>query len=274
MTRKKPVGYIFVITAFLAVLFAAPLLMLLVHSLLSPGTIQTTLASGDVFGILSAPLSLGQYYELLVENYPFMRHFWLSLLYAVCTTGITLVTSIPAAFLFSKLKWRGRDTVFFVYIVLMMMPYQVLMVPLYKQFSDMNMLDNPLAVMLPAAFQPFWVFMLRQYAKSIPDSLLDAMRLETDSVFKCLRHLAIPMLGDCIVALGVLSFADSWNLFEPALVMLQTKEILPLPIILSRLMEVDISIVFASSIVYLLPAAVLFVGAKEKLAQGVEVMKW
>ena len=269
--RKKPV---IAIAAILALLFAAPMLLLLFYSLLPSDKLQSALASGNVFSVFFGSVSFGQFYELLVENYPFMWHFWLSLFYAVCTTGITLVTSIPAAFLFGKMKWRGRDAVFFVYIVLMMMPYQVLMVPLYKQFSDLNLLDNPLAIMLPAAFQPFWVFMLRQYAKSIPDSLIDAMRLETNSVFICFRYLVIPLLGDCIVAIGILSFADNWNLFEPALIMLRTKDILPLPIILSQLIDVDIYIVFASSVVYLLPAAVLFIGAKEKLAQGVEVMKW
>jgi len=274
MTRKISATTVVIATAILTLLFAAPLCMLIRYSLVAPPEIQATLAARDIFSVLSTPLSFEQFYELLVENYPFMRHFWLSLLYTVCTTGITLVTSIPAAFLFAKVKWRGRDTVFFVYIVLMMMPYQVLMVPLYKQFSDMNLLDNPLAVMLPAAFQPFWVFMLRQYTKSIPDSLMDAMRLETNSVFVCFRYLVVPLLGDCIAALAVLSFADNWNLFEPALIMLRTKALLPLPIILSQLMEADISIVFASSIVYLLSAVVLFIGAKEKLAQGVEVMKW
>ena len=275
MRRRKPSSAIKIaLTVAVAALFAGPLLMLLMYSLLSPEGLREILDAGDFFGFLGRSWSLGQYYELLVENYPFMSHFWRSLLYAGVTTGITVVVTIPTAFLFAKVKWKGRDAVFFLYIVLMMLPYQVLMVPLYKQFSDVGLLNNPLAIILPAAFQPFWVFMLRQFAKSIPDSLLDAMKLETNSVFNYFRYLIIPLLGDCILALAVLAFADNWNLYEPALIMLESQELFPLPIILSRLLESDLGIAFSSSVIYILPAAVLFVGAKEKLAKGVEVMKW
>ena len=263
-----------IVTAALALLFVLPLVTLLAYSLLKPDALADALASGDFLAFLGKSYSFDQYYELLIENYPFMAHFWRSLLYAGATTGITIVVSVPTAFLFAKVQWKGRDAIFFFYIVLMMLPYQVLMVPLYKQFSDGGLLNNPLAIILPAAFQPFWVFMLRQFAKSIPDSLMDAMKLETNSVLNFFRYLIIPLLGDCILALAVLSFADNWNLYEPALIMLETKELFPLPIILSKLLESDMGIAFSASVVYILPAAVLFIGAKEKLAKGVEVMKW
>jgi len=250
--------YVIILAAIvLAVVFVYPFVLLAGNSLINDGKV-----------------SLSQYYELLVENYPFMYHFWVSVLYAIAITAVIIVISVPAAHFFAKVEWKGRDAVFFVYIIMMMMPYQVLVVPLYRQFSDYGLGGSPLAVILPACFQPFWVFMLRQYAKSIPDSLIDSMRLETNSVFTYFRYLIIPMLGDCITALAVLSFAECWNMFEPPLIMLTRKELLPIPVVISKLLETDSGLVFSSGVIYMIPAIILFIGTRRKLEKGVEVMKW
>jgi multiple sugar transport system permease protein len=213
----------------------------------------------------------GQYYELIVENYPYMRHFWISMGYAAGITALTVLISIPAAYLFAKVPFRGRDGLFFVYLALMMMPYQVIMAPSYLQMSSFNLLDNPLAIILPAVFQPFCVFLMRQYIRGIPDSLIESARLETNSVLRLFWHVLLPLLKDCVAALAVIVFAESWNMLEQPLIMLETRNKLPLPLILSQIS--GLPVVFAASVIYLTPVLILLAVTRNRFASGIEVMK-
>ena len=133
-----------IILAALAAVFVIPVVSTAVKSLSFEGRI-----------------GLGQYWELFVTNFTYLDFFWNSVIYASAITAVSIVVSLPLGFLFAKIKFKGRDGLFFVFILVMLLPFQATLLPNYIQLRDFNMLNTPLALTLPMMFAPFAVFLLR-----------------------------------------------------------------------------------------------------------------
>lgn len=135
--------------------------------------------------------SLQGYADLLFDCFVFYPMFWNSVLYAAAITIAQLVVIIPCAFGFSQAKFKGKGALFVFYIILMMMPLQVTILPNYIGLRDMGLINTPWGIILPMIFSPFGVVVMRQYMKSIDNSVIEAARLETNSVFRILIILHI-----------------------------------------------------------------------------------
>jgi multiple sugar transport system permease protein len=216
--------------------------------------------------------TLNQYWELLVTNYTFLRHFWNSMLYSLSITVICITLSLPLGFLFAKVCFPGRDIIFFVYIVAMMLPFQSTLLPAYIQLRDFGLLGTPAALVLPLAFSPLAVFLFRQFIKSISSDLLDYTTLETSSSFQILWYAVIPQIKPAIAALAVIVFCESWNMVEPVFIFAaRNPDIHPLSVTLGDLPN---EVSFSAATVYMLPILILFILIKEALVSAVERYRW
>jgi len=216
--------------------------------------------------------TLGQFYELLVTNNTALSYFWNSLGYALVITVACLVLSFPLGFVFAKVKFLGRDFIFFIYIIAMMLPFQATLLPNYIMLRDFGLLNRPIALILPLVFSPYAVFLFRQFIKSIPQELLEYATLETSSTFHILRLVVFPHVKTAAAALSVLIFSESWNMVEPVLIFTaRNTDIHPLSV---RLGALPTDVAFSAAAVYMYPILLLFMLFKETLASSMERFRW
>lgn len=217
-------------------------------------------------------LTLLQYWELFTTNHTYLDFFWNSVWYSGIITVVCILLSLPLGFVFAKLRFKGRNAVFFIYIIVMMLPFQATLLPNYIQLRDFNMLNTPLALTVPTMFSPFAVFLFRQSMKNIPDELIDYTLLETSSVFQVFRYSVLPQVKSSIAALSVLIFCESWNMVEQALIFsMDNKDIYPLSVVLGDLPE-DVS--YAGGLVYMFPILMLFLAFRKPLETSMESYKF
>ena len=243
-----------IILAALAAVFVIPVVSTAVKSLSFEGRI-----------------GLGQYWELFVTNFTYLDFFWNSVIYASAITAVSIAVSLPLGFLFAKIKFKGRDGLFFVFILVMLLPFQATLLPNYIQLRDFKMLNTPLALTLPMMFAPFAVFLLRQFMKTIPNDLIDCTLLETSSVIKTFKYAILPQIKPALVSLAILIFCESWNMVDQALIFsMENGEILPLSVVLGDLPE---NVRYAGGTVYMFPIIMLFVVFRETLEESMEAYK-
>ncbi len=217
-------------------------------------------------------LTIRQYAELLIANNAALGYFWNSLLYAGFITVFCILLSFPLGFLFAKVRFPGRDTIFFIYIVVMLLPFQATLLPNYIQLRDLKLLNTPYALVLPMIFSPFAVFLFRQFIMGISDEILEYTTLETSSVWKMMVYVVIPQLKPAIAALSILIFCESWNMVEQAIIFAsESPDILPLSVVLNNLPE---DITFAGSVIYMYPVLVVFLLFRNTLQNSMEKFRW
>ena len=212
--------------------------------------------------------SLQPYADLLFDCFVFYPMFWNSVIYAVVITLVQLAVIIPCAFGFSQAKFKGKGALFVFYIVLMMMPLQVTILPNYIGLRDMGLIDTPLAIILPAIFSPFGVVVMNQYMKSIDNSVIEAMRLETNSVIRIILTAVVPQLRVCIFAVVLFVFADCWNMVEQPMLFLKTDSLKTLSVFITNAQNYEGNVLFPSAVMFLVPVLLLYLFFNENLEKG------
>ncbi|MDO8150949.1 carbohydrate ABC transporter permease [Isoptericola sp. b408] len=242
-----------------------PFLWTVVTSLSS----QTGLAATP--SLIPADPSLDAYRELF-GNTPFARVVLNSVGLAVATTVLQLVTSATAAYVFSRMPFRGRGVVFAVYLATMMIPIQVLIVPLFVQMRALGLVDTYLGVLLPGVASAFGVFLLRQAMNSVPRELDEAATLDGAGHLRIFSRIVLPLVGPALATLTVFSFMSSWNSFLWPLVILRTDELQTLPLALAGLQgqyTTQWDVMMAGSVVSILPMLAIYLAAQKYVIQGV-----
>lgn len=246
----------FVAFLLLACIFLAPVAATIVQSLRYGG----------------AGFTLRQYYEFLVTDYTALKYFWNSAFYAVVITLSSLLVSFPLGFLFAKVRFRGREILFFIYIVVMLLPFQATLLPNYIGLRDMKLLNTPPALMLPLIFSPLAVFLFRQFITGIEDELLEYATLETSSVLKLLWYVVLPQTKEALFALAVLVFCESWNMVEQVMIFAaKNEDIWPLSVMLGQVPE---DVTFAGAAIYMYPVLILFLCFRKVLSKSMEKFRW
>ncbi len=215
--------------------------------------------------------SFGAYAELF-ENTPFARVVLNSLGLAVATTLLQLITSAMAAYVFSRMPFPGRGVVFAVYLATMMIPIQVLIVPLFVQMRDLGLTDTYLGVLLPSVASAFGVFLLRQAMNSVPRELDEAATLDGAGHFRIFGTIVLPLVGPTLATLTVFAFMSSWNSFLWPLIILRSSELQTLPLALAGLQgqyTTQWDVMMAGSVVSILPMLAIYLFAQRYVIQGV-----
>ena len=256
----------------LAVLFLLPIFLTVIHSFSG----QYVAVKEDALRLerlLPSGFDLTGYYDLLIGHSFVLRNFWNSVIYAGAITCFNILVSVPAAYAFSQARFRGKDVVFFFYIVLMMMPLQVTLLPNYIGLRDMKLLDTPFAIVLPAVFTPFSVFLMTQYMKGVEQSFIEAALLETKSVVKIVTAVIVPQLRTCIFAVFVFVFAEHWNMVEQPDIYLRREVLKPLSSLLAVGEGLTVSEVLAGSVIFMIPIVIIYLYFHDSLEIGLESMK-
>lgn len=202
----------------------------------------------------------------------YLRLFCNSLLIAAVGALGNVVVSVLAAYVFAKVKFHGSGVLFFVYIVVMMMPFQVTLLPQYIVSRDWGIYDTPAALILPGIFSAFGTFILTQILKTQPDEMIEAAKLETGSTLLLLWHVIIPNLRGGIVCLFVLQFTELWNMVAEPLVLMETELKLPLAAMLT---DRDEPVALSATVVFLVLPLMLYLLFSDVLREemGSMVMK-
>lgn len=212
---------------------------------------------------------LEQYYEVLIGKSKFLRMFWNSVFLVLPIVLFQTIISSAAAFVFAKIKFRGRDTLFFIYIIIMMMPFQVTLVPNYLVLDKLGILNNYLSIILPGIFGAFGVFLLRQFMISIPNEYIEAAMVDGCSLAQIFFKVILPQSKGGVASLAILSFIDNWNMVEQPLIFLKDTNKHPLSIYLSVINNSELGIAFAASVIYMIPALLVFLYGQNYLIEGI-----
>ena len=212
--------------------------------------------------------SLQGYADLLFDCFVFYPMFWNSVLYAAAITVAQLAVIIPCAFGFSQARFRGKGVLFVFYIVLMMMPLQVTILPNYIGLRDMGLIDHPLGIILPMIFSPFGVVVMHQYMKNIDNSIIEATRLETNSIFRVMFTGVIPQIRVCIFAVVLFVFADCWNMVEQPMLFLKDNSLKTMSVFITNAQEYTGEVLFPAAVIFIIPVLILYLFFNENLEKG------
>ena len=264
----------------LALVILLPVVMTAIYSFFSPAEIKAfmgTRGSYDASVFMQIKLapsmfSLSQYYNILIEDMTILRYFVNSAMYAAAILlGQALL--IPAmAYALSRFRFPGRDAIFFVVIMLMLLPFQVTMVPNVLTLRQMGLLDTVWAVILPMTIAPFSIFLLRQYMVSLPGDMIEAAQIDGAGTWRCFIHVVLPVCRPVLGAAVALSFADCWNLVEQPLTYLTTRtDLYPLSVVFNQLTEKSTGVEFAGAALYTLPALCIYLYFQADILEGVQL---
>ncbi len=215
--------------------------------------------------------SFSAYSQLFTEQ-PFLRIIGNSLLLAVVTTLVQVFTSSTAGYAFSRLPFRGRTAIFAVYLATMMIPLQVLIVPLFVELKTFHLLNTYIGALLPTFASAFGIFLLRQAISQVPRELDEAATLDGAGHFRIFWTVILPNIRPALATLVIFAFMGSWNSFLWPLVVLREPELQTLPIALAGLQgqyTTQWDVVMAGSVVSVLPMLALYIFAQKYVIQGV-----
>jgi multiple sugar transport system permease protein len=211
-------------------------------------------------------------YRSLFTDLPFARVILNSFGLAVATTCIQLFTSATAGYAFSRLPFPGRSVVFGVYLATMIIPLQVLIVPLFAELKNLGLLNTYLGVLLPGFTTAFGIFLLRQAINTVPRELDEAATIDGAGHFRIFWEIILPNIRPALATLSVFAFMASWNSFLWPLVVLRSPELQTLPIALAGLKgqyTTEWDIVMAGSVISVIPMLALYIFAQKYVVQGV-----
>lgn len=211
-------------------------------------------------------------YRELFSRTPFARVVLNSLGLALATVVVQIATSSLAAYAFSRLEFRGRPVVFAAYLATMMIPMQVLLVPLFVQMKSWGLVDTYLGVLLPSTVSAFGVFLLRQAMNAVPRELDEAATIDGAGHLRIFARVVMPLIRPAVATFAVLSFMSSWNSFLWPLVILRSEELRTLPLALASLVgqyATDWNVLMAGSVVSILPMLALYVLAQRHVVAGI-----
>lgn len=223
--------------------------------------------------ILPVAANLNQYYNVLIKEQGYLKYLFNSVTYTFAILAGQLAVAPLAAFAFSKFTFRFRNTLFFIYVVIMMLPFQVVMIPNYIALSSMGLLDTGWSLILPGIFSPFAIFLMRQYMMSVPDEILEVAKTDGANNFQIFSHIMLPMVKPGLVAMIVLSFAEIWNMVEQPLLFIRNSKLYPLSLVLFDLDKVSTTEVFAGSVLFMAPVIILFFIFHDDIITGIEYFR-
>ena len=213
-----------------------------------------------------------EHYEALFTHLDLGRQVWNSFLLASTTTIVSIVLNSMAGYAFAKLRFAGRDRIFAVLLAALVIPAQVSMLPLFLMMKQMGLVNSYVAVVIPGMASVFGIFLIRQFALSIPDSLLDAARIDGASELRIYWSLVLPFCKPVLVTLAVFTFLGTWNDFLWPLIVLADDHKYTLPVALANLLGEhvqDTELMMAGSVLTVLPVLGLFVAAQRHYIAGI-----
>ena len=286
MRRKKRYfsrGMLTVLAAVFAFLFLMPTVLTITNSFMTQSEI--TANYGQVFQnatngksyikdtinlkFIPDKVSFSQYFTVLLKSPDFLYKFWNSVILVAPIVLAQLMVASVAAYGFTRWRGKVRDTIFFAYVILMLMPYQVTLVPNYLVSDFLGLLNTRWAIILPGSFAPFSVFLLTKSMRRIPVSLIESAKLDGAGEWHIFWNICLPQCRSALYSIAILVFIDYWNMVEQPLILLPDASQQPLSVYLSQINAGEIGIAFAAAVVYMVPGLLMFLHGEAYLVEGI-----
>lgn len=276
MRRKLHKFLIKTVLLAMGFLFCAPVLFLLSGSIMSRYELSKSLL----------PLMTGQeelitwaffpryptfehYARILFQTPQFFVVFWNSMKMVCLILMGQFFIAVPAAWAFAVYQFRGRKLLFTLYIVLMLMPFQVTMLSSYLVLHRLELLNTQGSIILPAIFSAFPVFLIYRDFCSLPRGLIEAARIDGAGEWMIFQKIGLPLASGGILSAGVLGFLEYWNLIEQPMAFLEDQTLWPLSLYLPEIGPEQAGYSFVAAVITLIPAVFVFLAGREYLEQGI-----
>ena len=272
------------IAAGFAILFLMPIILTITNSFMSASEISanygsvfaTSESGGKVYisekvnlKFIPDMVSFSQYVTVLFKSPDYLLKFWNSVILVGPIVVFQLLVASLASYGFARYSGKLRQIVFFSYIILMLMPYQVTLVPNYLVSDWLNILDTYWAIWLPGIFSPFAVYLLTKFMKRIPHSVVEAAQIDGAGEWQIYRRICLPLCKGALCSAAILVFIDYWNMVEQPLILLTDTETHPLSVFLSKINKGEIGLAFAVATIYMVPSLLVFLYGEEYLVDGI-----
>ena len=269
---------IYIVLFFLAFCAIYPLIFLLVGSLKSANELRVSLeplwtGEGEIaWSWLPWEPTLRHYVELLLDSPGYFVMFWNSVKIVGGVIVGQILLGLPAAGGFARWEFCGRKTLMSLYIVLMLFPFQVLMLSEYLILNQMGWIDTLMALILPGACSTFPVFIMHRFFVKISQDIIEAAELDGASEWQIFLYIGIPLGMPGIMAVIVLTFLEYWNLVEQPAVFLQSDYLKPLSLYILTITKENAGIIFVAATIALLPPLLIFLCGRKYLESGISTL--
>lgn len=273
-----------IVAAIIAILFLMPIILTICNSFMSASEIssnygaifETNEKGGKVFisekvnlKFIPDMVSFSQYITVLLKSPEYLLKFWNSVILVVPIMVFQLGVASLTSYGFTRLKGRLKEIVFFMYIILMLMPYQVTLVPNYLVSSWLHIINTKWSIWLPGIFSPFAVFLLTKFMRRIPKGVIEAAQIDGAGEWQIFRKICMPLCKGALCSVAILVFIDYWNMVEQPLILLADPEMHPLSIFLSKINSGEIGLAFAVATIYMVPCLLVFLYGEDYLVEGI-----
>ena len=274
--RKKYQWILLPVVLFPALLTCIPVLILITGSIMGEGELNLYLApvlmeketlSG--WKLIPDYPTFSHYGKLLFMTPQFFVLFWNSVKLVGCILAGQLLVGVPAAWAFAVYRVKGSRALFALYVVLMLLPFQVTMLSSYLVLNRLNLINTHGAVILPAVFSAFPVFLCYNGFRGIPPQFLEAARIDGAGEMTIFLKLGLPLDKGGLLSALVLGFLEYWNLMEQPMAFLQDKALWPLSLYLPEITLAQAGSAFCASVITLIPAVFVFMFGQDYLEQGI-----
>ena len=213
-------------------------------------------------------------YRLLLAEHGLLRQVANSLLISLLATGLSLAFNLTAGYAFAKLRFAGRERVFRLLLGALIVPAQVAMLPLFLMLKEMRLVNSYAGALVPWLASVFGIYLVRQYARTIPDEMLEAARIDGAGEARIFVSVVLPVLKPIVVTLAVLTFLGAWNDFMWPLIVLTDHRVQTLPVALAALSREhvqDAELMMAGAVITVLPVLLLFLALQRYYVRGLLV---
>lgn len=244
----------------------APLLWMVSASLMPTGQANSFPPS-----FLPKPITF-EHYLSLFTRLNLARYLFNSAFLAVAVTLISLIMNSMAGYAFAKYRFKGRDSIFKLLITSMVIPAQVTMLPLFLMLNKMGFINSYIGVIIPGMAGIFGIFLIRQFAMSIPDSLIEAARIDGAGDFKIYWSIILPLCKPILITLSIFTFMGTWNDFLWPLIVMTDDSMYTLPVALANLSlehVQDTELMMAGSVMTIAPVLILFAAVQKYYISGI-----
>ena len=277
-------GIVTIVALVFAVVFLMPIILTITNSFMSSSEINanygsifaTTEKGGKIFisktvnlKFIPDMVTFAQYFTVLFKSPQYLLKFWNSIIYVAPIVVVQLGIATLAAYGFSRYDGKLKRAIFFAYIIMMLMPYQVTLVPNFLVSKALGIYGSRWSIWLPGFFSPFAVYLLTKFMRRIPTEVLEAASIDGADEWYIFSRINMPLCKGGIASIAILVFFDYWNMVEQPLILLDDPDLHPLSVFLSKINSGEISLAFAVAVIYLVPPLLIFLYGEDYLVEGI-----
>jgi multiple sugar transport system permease protein/raffinose/stachyose/melibiose transport system permease protein len=261
---KRP--FIRIVEIFILFVWVFPLLWMAITSL----HVEEDLISKQFHFLPTSPTAYN-YYKALTSTY-ILNWLFNSLFVSIMAMLLTLIVDAPIAYAFAKINFKGKQILFWFVMAGMMVPFQVLVIPLYIQFNTFHLVNNLMAVVLPRIALPIGVFILKQFFEGIPNALEESAFIDGASRFKSFRLIIIPLASSALVTITILSFINCWNDFLWPLIVINDTVKYTITVGIANFQGThgtEYALILSGAVIASIPQLIFYILFKKKIVAGI-----